>query len=83
MLANCRKINYIRCSSTYRLDLMQITEEKIRQISEEALCHLGPNANPEMLKKVVKEVVRRLTPDTPSRGDDSKGDKNSLMTRSE
>lgn len=39
---------------------MQITEKKIRQISEEALCLLGPNANTEMLKKVVREVVRRL-----------------------
>jgi hypothetical protein len=39
---------------------MEITEEKIRQITKEAQYHLGPNTNPTMLKKVVKEVVRRL-----------------------
>ena len=39
---------------------MQITEEKIRQISDEAWQQLGSNANPSMLKKVVQEVVKRL-----------------------
>ena len=54
---------------------MEITEEKIRQISDEAWQQLGTNANPSMLKKVVQEVVKRLmeesknTPlDPPSRG---------------
>ncbi|MCH8020700.1 hypothetical protein IH785_12655 [candidate division KSB1 bacterium] len=54
---------------------MEITEEKIRQISDEAWQQLGSNANPPMLKKVVQEVVKRLmdesknTPlDPPSRG---------------
>jgi len=54
---------------------MEITEEKIRQISDEAWQQLGSNANPSMLKKVVQEVVKRLmdesknTPiDPPSRG---------------
>ena len=55
---------------------MEITEEKIRQISDEAWQQLGSNANPPMLKKVVQEVVKRLmeesknTPiDPPSRED--------------
>jgi len=39
---------------------MEITEEKIREISRIALHYLGPDANPEMLKKVVKQVVKRL-----------------------
>lgn len=39
---------------------MQITEEKIRQIVRETQYHLGPNTDPAMIKKVVKEVVRRL-----------------------
>lgn len=39
---------------------MEITEEKIRQITKEAQYQLGPNTDPAMLKKVVKEVVRRL-----------------------
>ncbi len=40
---------------------MQFTEEKIRQISEVTIRHLGANAHPDMIKKVVKEVIRRLT----------------------
>jgi len=40
--------------------LMEITEEKIRRISDEAWQQLGSNANPIMLKKVVQEVVKRL-----------------------
>jgi len=53
---------------------MEITEEKIRQISDEAWQQLGTNANPSMLKKVVQEVVKRLmeeskhTPLVPPRG---------------
>jgi hypothetical protein len=39
---------------------MEITEEKIRQILREAKYYIGPNTHPAMLKKVVKEVVRRL-----------------------
>ncbi len=39
---------------------MEITEEKIRQIGDEAWQQLGSNANPSMLKKVVQEVVKRL-----------------------
>ncbi|MFQ5706675.1 MAG: hypothetical protein ACE5HO_04450 [bacterium] len=39
---------------------MEITEEKIREITREAQYQLGENTQPEMLKKVVKEVVRRL-----------------------
>ena len=55
---------------------MEITEEKIRQISDEAWQQLGSNANPSMLKKVVREVVKRLMEESkntpfspPSRGD--------------
>ena len=44
---------------------MEITEEKIRQISDEAWQELGSNANPAMLKKVVQEVVKRLVEDIP------------------
>jgi len=40
--------------------LMEMTEQKIRQIAEEAQKQLGSQANPAMVKKVVKEVVRRL-----------------------
>ncbi len=39
---------------------MEITEEKIRQITLEAKRILGSRAHPLMIKKVVKEVVRRL-----------------------
>jgi len=39
---------------------MEITEEKIRQISDEAWQQLGPKGNPSILKKVVQEVVKRL-----------------------
>ncbi len=39
---------------------MAISEEKIRQISAEAKRILGERANPELVKKVVREVVRRL-----------------------
>ena len=39
---------------------MEITEEKIRQISDEAWQQLGSKSNPAMLKKVVQEVVKRL-----------------------
>ena len=39
---------------------MEITEEKIRQISDEAWQQLGSSANTSMLKKVVQEVVKRL-----------------------
>ena len=39
---------------------MEITEQKVRQIAEEAQKQLGPQANPAMIKKVVKEVIRRL-----------------------
>jgi len=39
---------------------MEITEEKIRQIGDEAWQQLGSNVNPSMLKKVVQEVVKRL-----------------------
>ncbi len=52
--------------------LMEITEEKIRQISDEAWQQLGSNANPIMLKKVVQEVVKRLieeSKNTPSSSD--------------
>ncbi len=52
---------------------MEITEEKIRQISHEALQQLGSNANPSMLKKVVHEVVKRLmeeSKNTPSSRDE-------------
>jgi hypothetical protein len=40
---------------------MEITEKKIRQITAEAQKQLGAHANPAMIKKVVTEVVRRLT----------------------
>lgn len=43
---------------------MEITEEKIREISRIAMHYLGPDANPEMLKKVVKEVLKRLQGDS-------------------
>lgn len=39
---------------------MQITEDKIRQITQEAIHILGPHVNPSLLKMVVKEVVNRL-----------------------
>jgi len=39
---------------------MELTEDKIRYISEMAVRHLGSEANPDMIKKVVKEVIRRL-----------------------
>ncbi|NIR47336.1 hypothetical protein GWO43_02525 [candidate division KSB1 bacterium] len=45
---------------------MEITEEKIRQITQETQRILGAHAHPEMVKKVVKEVVRRLMEQTNS-----------------
>jgi len=39
---------------------MELSEDKIRYISEMAVRHLGSEANPDMIKKVVKEVIRRL-----------------------
>jgi len=45
---------------------MEITEDKIREISRLALHYLGPQANPEMVKKVVKEVVKRLQQESDS-----------------
>ncbi len=45
---------------------MKITEDKIRQISREAQRYLGPNATPVMLKKIVKEVVKRLLTESDS-----------------
>ena len=39
---------------------MLITEEKVRQIGLAAQKELGPTADPRMVKKVVREVVRRL-----------------------
>lgn len=39
---------------------MPITEDKIRQIVEEAKKQLGPGASDDAVKKVVMEAVRRL-----------------------
>lgn len=39
---------------------MTMTEEKIRRITRETQRALGKNAHPDMVKKVVKEVVRRM-----------------------
>ncbi|HEX9652831.1 MAG TPA: hypothetical protein VGA99_03895 [bacterium] len=42
---------------------MELTEDKIRQIVAEAQKQLGPQANPTMIRKVVREVIRRLAED--------------------
>ncbi len=40
---------------------MQVTEDLVREIAAEAMLALGPQASPVTLKKVVSEVIRRLT----------------------
>lgn len=39
---------------------MEISDEKLRQIVQEALNELGPHADPALVRKVVREVVRQL-----------------------
>jgi hypothetical protein len=39
---------------------MEISDEKLRQIVREALRELGPQADPALLRKVVRDVVRQL-----------------------
>ncbi|MCG3120047.1 MAG: hypothetical protein ALAOOOJD_02631 [bacterium] len=39
---------------------MEITDEKLRQIVQETLNELGPHADPVLVRKVVREVVRQL-----------------------
>jgi hypothetical protein len=39
---------------------LEITEEKIRQIVRETQRLLGPEAHPDMVRKVTREVVHRL-----------------------
>lgn len=47
---------------------MEISDEKLRQIVQETLNELGPHADPALVRKVVREVVRQLeNNNTPSR----------------
>lgn len=39
---------------------MEMSEEKIRQIVQEAQRELGPQANPVLLRKIVRDVIREL-----------------------
>jgi len=39
---------------------MHVTEDLVREIAEETMKVLGPRANPVVLKKTVREVIRRL-----------------------
>ena len=40
---------------------MEISDDKLRQIVRETLRELGPHADPALVQKVVREVVRHLT----------------------
>ncbi len=40
---------------------MQITEKKVRDITRETIALLGPKAEPGLVKRIVKEVIRRLS----------------------
>jgi len=39
---------------------MVVTEDLVRKIAKETMRILGPRANPVVLRKIVKEVIRRL-----------------------
>ncbi|MDZ7291391.1 MAG: hypothetical protein ONB44_09430 [candidate division KSB1 bacterium] len=39
---------------------MEISDEKLRQIVRETLLELGPHADPALVNKIVREIVRRL-----------------------
>jgi hypothetical protein len=39
---------------------MEITDDKLRQIVRETLRELGPHADPALVQKIVREVVRQL-----------------------
>lgn len=39
---------------------MELTDDKLRQIVRETLRELGPHADPALVQKVVREVVRHL-----------------------
>jgi hypothetical protein len=39
---------------------MEITDDKLRQIVRETLRELGPHADPALVQKIVREVVRHL-----------------------
>lgn len=39
---------------------MEMSEEKIRQIVQEAQRELGPKADPVLLRKIVRDVIREL-----------------------
>jgi len=39
---------------------MEISDEKLRQIVRETLREFGPNADPALIRKVVRDVVRQL-----------------------
>ena len=43
---------------------MRITEELVRLIARETISVLGPRANPPIVKKVSKEVLKRLSEST-------------------
>lgn len=51
---------------------MEISEDKIRQIVQEAQRELGPKADPVLLRKIVRDVIRELErEDAASRRSDS------------
>ncbi len=39
---------------------MEITDDKLRQIVRETLRELGPHADPALVQKIVRQVVRHL-----------------------
>jgi hypothetical protein len=39
---------------------MELSDEKLRQIVRETLRELGPQADPALVRKVVRDVVRQL-----------------------
>lgn len=45
---------------------MEISEELLRRIVREAVQELGAQADPELIRKVVLEVIRRLQQEQPS-----------------
>jgi hypothetical protein len=42
--------------------MLEIPDELLRKIVREAVCELGAETDPALLRKVVKEVLRRLAP---------------------
>ncbi|MDZ7363113.1 MAG: hypothetical protein ONB46_20675 [candidate division KSB1 bacterium] len=39
---------------------MELSDEKLRQIVRETLRELGPQADPALVRKIVRDVVRQL-----------------------